>query len=443
MEQTLTSFPEHVGLILSPLSDDLIHLVKEEKLQKEGTHLPLLRVGLESCGFLINMSDAVMNEGKLLGEKNNKSDEKNDHSGKTKSGNNWDSRNGNGTASQKEKDLHALACEELVCKTLKLPILSNSYTSNVDMTNGKEAYKGFLKKSVISDHVDEEPNEPTFTKEDGWVEKQRIALVGKDLEDTKAGPSDSIHSNKEGQHKRQKAYDSVKADSHIKGKKALDTEVVGSSKHKDNKKDMPHEQENTRLATHEHSFLGEKEKSKGHHSTLVEESSNEVSRFGSSFVPKIKKRAHKNNSASNSDSENFKSCKDARKNVDRYGEFFGELDEEIKMDMLEMPSNHKLKDTDGFTKITNVVNNTQKNRPIAKKIDKPSILEACSMVAADAAPSPAKGTISVAAPVSGAAVVIKENWVQCEKCHKWRLLPLGTNPDNLPDRWICSMLTWL
>lgn len=40
-------------------------------------------------------------------------------------------------------------------------------------------------------------------------------------------------------------------------------------------------------------------------------------------------------------------------------------------------------------------------------------------------------------------VVIEENWVCCDKCEKWRLLPYGTNPDHLPKKWLCSMLTWL
>jgi len=36
-----------------------------------------------------------------------------------------------------------------------------------------------------------------------------------------------------------------------------------------------------------------------------------------------------------------------------------------------------------------------------------------------------------------------EDWVLCEKCEKWRLLPLGMNPDSLPKEWTCSMITWL
>ncbi|KAI3756062.1 hypothetical protein L1987_55875 [Smallanthus sonchifolius] len=36
-----------------------------------------------------------------------------------------------------------------------------------------------------------------------------------------------------------------------------------------------------------------------------------------------------------------------------------------------------------------------------------------------------------------------DNWVGCDHCEKWRLLPIGIEPDNLPDKWLCSMSTWL
>lgn len=42
-----------------------------------------------------------------------------------------------------------------------------------------------------------------------------------------------------------------------------------------------------------------------------------------------------------------------------------------------------------------------------------------------------------------APVVIQEEWVCCDRCETWRLLPYGTNPDQLPDKWVCSMLNWL
>ena len=48
-----------------------------------------------------------------------------------------------------------------------------------------------------------------------------------------------------------------------------------------------------------------------------------------------------------------------------------------------------------------------------------------------------------AAPAATASVVIQENWVQCDYCHKWRLLPFDTRPEQLPEKWLCSMLNWL
>lgn len=40
-------------------------------------------------------------------------------------------------------------------------------------------------------------------------------------------------------------------------------------------------------------------------------------------------------------------------------------------------------------------------------------------------------------------VVIKEDWVQCDKCETWRLLPYGMESSTLPKRWFCWMLDWL
>ncbi|XWS08617.1 hypothetical protein CRYUN_Cryun40dG0017200 [Craigia yunnanensis] len=48
-----------------------------------------------------------------------------------------------------------------------------------------------------------------------------------------------------------------------------------------------------------------------------------------------------------------------------------------------------------------------------------------------------------AASAATASVVIQENWVQCDHCHKWQILPFDTRPEQLPEKWLCSMLNWL
>eukprot|EP00549_Striatella_unipunctata_P022103 CAMPEP_0118689484 /NCGR_PEP_ID=MMETSP0800-20121206/9518_1 /TAXON_ID=210618 ORGANISM="Striatella unipunctata, Strain CCMP2910" /NCGR_SAMPLE_ID=MMETSP0800 /ASSEMBLY_ACC=CAM_ASM_000638 /LENGTH=1395 /DNA_ID=CAMNT_0006586893 /DNA_START=212 /DNA_END=4399 /DNA_ORIENTATION=- len=35
-----------------------------------------------------------------------------------------------------------------------------------------------------------------------------------------------------------------------------------------------------------------------------------------------------------------------------------------------------------------------------------------------------------------------QEWVQCEKCSKWRRLPADVSADDLPDVWYCTMNTW-
>ena len=33
-------------------------------------------------------------------------------------------------------------------------------------------------------------------------------------------------------------------------------------------------------------------------------------------------------------------------------------------------------------------------------------------------------------------------WVQCERCEKWRRLPLHISAKDLPENWFCSMNHW-
>ncbi|RDY01624.1 hypothetical protein CR513_15022, partial [Mucuna pruriens] len=46
-------------------------------------------------------------------------------------------------------------------------------------------------------------------------------------------------------------------------------------------------------------------------------------------------------------------------------------------------------------------------------------------------------------PPSAVPQLIEEDWVCCDSCQKWRLLPMGLKPEQLPEKWLCSMLYWL
>ncbi|PON96624.1 Spastin [Trema orientale] len=442
--QIMTSFPVHGSLLLSPLHDDLICLLEKEKLPKESRWVPVAKGAVESSG-LINGSDTLKSNGKALGEKNVKSIERNDYSAESKSGNDKDARIQD--FSRKEPDLDALACEELVSNTLKLPILSNSYSTSGDKKRSKEVNKSVLKDKIFSDHA-EEQLESTFVQEDAWIEKEKASSTVKSLIEVKETSANeiSVHPNKEGEQKGEKTYEVMKSDSIVtKARKTVNTEATDFSKQKVNKKTPCKEQENARLPHgKENPVPGEKKKSKGSQGTLAAEVPKESLRASSS-MPKTKKSNTMDHHTSNSGAENVKSRKDLVKNTDRYKDFFGELDEDNPMDMSANPSEDKLREFDVSAKSSSAINGLPKERRSGKKIEKASTSEAFPLSASS--PRSGNGPLSDAAPPPGPPVPVlheeKENWVCCDKCQRWRLLPTGTNPDDLPEKWLCSMLNWL
>jgi hypothetical protein len=58
-------------------------------------------------------------------------------------------------------------------------------------------------------------------------------------------------------------------------------------------------------------------------------------------------------------------------------------------------------------------------------------------------PPPSSVSAANAGSALPAPVIIKEQWVCCDICQKWRLLPYEMNPSNLPKKWKCSMQQWL
>lgn len=57
---------------------------------------------------------------------------------------------------------------------------------------------------------------------------------------------------------------------------------------------------------------------------------------------------------------------------------------------------------------------------------------------------PRRSAINESAPPSSTAQEEADNveWVQCEKCDKWRKLPPHISADDLPNVWYCSLNTW-
>ncbi|KAI3805933.1 hypothetical protein L1987_21821 [Smallanthus sonchifolius] len=139
----------------------------------------------------------------------------------------------------------------------------------------------------------------------------------------------------------------------------------------------------------------------------------------------FKSKTKKNDNGSKSYTEDFK--KNSGKVKETYKDFFGELD-------LEQEDNEETgleKPLEGI----NVKSTLENNRSLKEKLN------------GKKSQKPSSSTIGIG-PESDAAVstvvpVVNEDWVCCDKCEKWRLLPPGVNPGSLPEKWICSMLDWL
>ncbi|KAK6260195.1 hypothetical protein SCA6_014669 [Theobroma cacao] len=425
----MTSFPVPGEALLSPLPDDLLNFTIKEKISKE------------------NRSDSGKVDGIILGDKKAKSMEKKNFPAERKSGNNRETRNDNGIMSKKEADIDTLACEELVSKTLKLPLLSNSYSAIDRVKN-----KGIARNRGAHDVAMEESLEPILTQEVGW-DKPRAGSARKVLEEQKTSVLNDIsgYARKDGCSKAEKIYDPMKADSYtLKGSKALNCEPVDPPKQKVSQRATSYEQDNMKLPpAKQHTSSGGKRKSKGSqgHGSLAAEVPKESLRAGPSSMLKNKQTAHVNNYTIKRESGEPKLERPFRKAEDRYKDFFGDMgepeqEENLKIS-LEIPSEDRLKEADKVERNISAINSAYNDRLSVKKTEDLLASESYPKPTMDGASNSANVNVAGTSHASAAPILIKENWVACDKCHKWRLLPLSINPADLPDKWLCSMLNWL
>ncbi|CAK7348260.1 unnamed protein product [Dovyalis caffra] len=445
--QIMTSFAVHGGLLLSPLPDDLLHLKEKERLLKDSECLPIPRFGPESSCIVMDGSSSVKGDGTMFGEKKIKSVTRNELLTESKSDVYKDSGSGVGVIS-KEIELDNFGCEELVSNTLKLPLLSNSYSAVVGTSKGMGSASN-MSKGALSDKgfsgLPKEESPPTiFTQENDWIKNSKSKSAGKVWEDRKASThgSDSVSLRKDGHRKGEKRHESVKIESNVsKGRKALNQAPTEPPRQNADEKAMFCEQEGINLPHVKESSSEGKKKLMGSqsHGTVITETPNEGLRVGSSSAPKNKKSIYADNYTTKGESGDLKLQKNSGKAGDRYREFFGDIEleqQEIQTSPLVKNYEDGLEDFEMVEKSSHGTNSMSKERSSCKKVDKLLTSEPFLKAASIGALHSGEGSMPDTVPD-------EENWVCCDKCQKWRLLPPRTNPDDLPEKWLCSMLDWL
>jgi hypothetical protein len=377
--------------------------------------------------MLLNESNIAKGDRKLLGGKKVKSLEGYESSMEVKGCSKKNTRNDVGGLSKKEQCEDVLTMEELVSKTMKLPLLSNSYSLGDDLVKNvdgpcnnslKEANKGVVKEKTLSDQARKEQVDQASAEVNGFSERAKGGSGRKAVGD------------------KVLLDDTIVAESNVsKVRTASSTECVEPPK-KANQRGSLGEQDSATLPfVTEHPYPGGKKKSKGIHDTIVIEREQENMKSGSSLIPKTK-RGSDDSYTSKNEIEDVKLRKGPGKAREAYREFFGELEEdEDGIDSPETSYEDKLKESEGVERSAPETNLGAKESSAGKKVDK--------SLTAEVYPKTATNVNGNGVPAMLPPVEMEDNWVQCDRCHKWRLLPAGTNPDSLPEKWLCSMLNWL
>lgn len=447
----MTSLPK----LLSPLPEDLLQLVEEEMHSKDSIPDPAHMDNTENFGLSLDEPIIVKGDRLLLGGNKLKSVEGYGSSMECKGGVNKNSKNKNGVLSRTERGSDALTAEDLVAKTLKLPLLSSSYSLSDDSLKGvdgpcdtlKEASKGIVREKPFYDHAEKEVVEPKFTEVTGFVEKAKSGSGQKIVADKVDNSVDdvTVYTIKDNPH-GDKICDSVIAE--FKDRTALNHDDVDPPKKAYQRGSLGEQDSMTLPVVREYPIPGSKKKFKGSHGTVASDGEKQTLRVGNLPVAKTKKSSE-GSSTSNNEIEDNRVQKDRGKARDTYRDFFGELEEdEDRLDSLETPYEDKLENSEVVEKNTSANICALKEKSCANKVVKPLTSDVYPKTATNLVRCISNGRSSDVnngrgAPGTAPPVVLEDNWVQCDSCQKWRLLPVGTNPDSLPENWLCTMLDWL
>ncbi|KAI4319424.1 hypothetical protein MLD38_033022 [Melastoma candidum] len=437
--QIMVSSPVHETLLLSPLQEELIHFTVRE---------PLSEHRKDSSNAGTDGLVPLRYKQKVLDRKVSHLKDKIDEVTGLKSACGRTSFPGTSASPKKTLEMDTIDCEEVVSKTFKLPMISGSGRMvNSIRHTPDEARKD---KPLNGSGKDGTPESPL--NEDFGISGKPKRYHGK-LSDKTAKLDGTPRKN-----------DTYQGETYIESEiRHSNSTECNSAKSAECHAAIP--TDNLTLAPRKVKLPSRgKPKFKGSRNdeSFGADASRE-SLSGSSSATKSNRSVQLESSRPNVGRDDVKS-KDSGKSRNMYKEFFGDFDgEEDNHVTLEEVSADVVKDLVGARK--RLVDNEKRVKSSSKKIIKPlksttnapvgQISESgnkhdvAAMTISPAAPALMKEEYGDKCEVNGAAVASADpqdstdHWVCCDKCQKWRILPPGRNPDNLPDKWVCSMLDWL
>ncbi|KAL1542662.1 cysteine-tryptophan domain-containing zinc finger protein 7-like isoform X3 [Salvia divinorum] len=450
--QIMTSYSEE--LLLSPLSEDLIHLTEKRKFRGKSETKPVNKTSKKS-GLLWNGSLSSRSNHKVTEQKKAVSSEKDDDYFTAlpyQKNNAFVESNVSPLKKDKENDSDAFGYEELVCNALKLPLLSSSQhivsDPSKDMSPATFAVKDGMKQETLTPFIEKEHLEGAAPAHDasrveklgvrsGSLVKASKSEEGNLIGTVTACPQEDIYKaeklpaldqSESNASKGIKAHTAAEPPDLLK---QLVTQKGGSVKEEDLESSL------------EKSSTGGKRKRKEAQNKDSEGAymAKDELFVESSLDPKSWKSSHTISLISKNDTPDLQ--KEHEKPRDRYKDFFGDVefeDENNESVSGEMTSSGRLKDSQlagkrNLSKDHNMYREKHTGRNSEKTLEK--------YAKSVSRPAPPLENGSSSEAPGGSIPLVQEDWVLCDKCKTWRLLPLGTNPKNLPEKWLCRMLSWL
>lgn len=415
-------------LLLSPLSEDLIHLTEKKKFRGGKSETKPIDKTSQKSGLLGNGSLSSRSNHKVTEQKKLISFEKDDDLFTESSYQKNDGVVDNNvfpSKKEREADIDPFGYEELVSNALKLPLLSNSQHTvadpSKDVSSATISMKDGMNRETFSPFIEKEHLESAPSQDTSRAEK----LGGKSKEgnfvSTVVGKPHTLDQAETNASKGMKALTVAEPTDPLKQsvtqRGSITEEGVESSLEKSSTAGKRKQKE------------AQNKGSEGAHVAKGE------LMVDSSLATKSGKSSHTNNS--------LVSKNDALDLEKVHKDFFGVVeseDDDNESVSGEMTSSGRLKDPQLVGK-----RNSNKDHNISREIhtgrNSEKTLEKHAKPASRSVPPHENGPSSEVP--TGTVPVVQEDWVLCDKCKKWRLLPLGTNPKSLPDKWLCRMLNWL
>ncbi|GAB4829867.1 hypothetical protein Ancab_019513 [Ancistrocladus abbreviatus] len=428
--QMMMFLPIYGGCLLSPLPADLVQLNAKEKLPCDAKRHSKVSQGNSVISHQYNSAkDSRIFSGEL----------------KVNKGSAQDRRDGFEPLLKKEADIDNLACEELVSNALKLPLLCSSYGTAEDiiktspgssfMSNARK--KGISQEKMFS-NVEKEPKlEAISPHVDYWDVKPNKKAISakKDAHEIKADlQSDTPSFPIKGvDNKGERGDSSINMDADEtdpNGYRASMTESRNPWQHTAGLKSTSYVQHTKKVPLGKEPLSsGSKKKPKGGKNL-----GSKATGLPQGSIKTSALESKDNECKSDLSPQNrFQNAKD------KYEDFFGDMNE-LEVDTMEspnVPSEDGLKTSRGTCEFENVLRERSNSKGTY------------DLLASEGHPKGVSNVTSVCenlGPVSDpvpVAIDMDDNWVCCDRCQKWRLLPLEIKLDSLPERWICSMMTWL